>query len=227
MRLIFFGDSLTWGGYGGDFVAIIARRLPHHEIINAGVGGNTIVNLLRRVTTDVIDRQPDGVFVMIGGNDSIAYVQPATRPYYRKAQGLPEGFVPPDTFAQTYRELLTRLQLEHIQVWIGLAPAEYNPEVVRAKREYNAIAADVARSMNIPVLDFQEHFTPIPVDIPDRPPLDLNYIDLIGRRGREKWSDYEGERQRHGYTYSFDGLHFTPETAQRAADLIIAFLELG
>ena len=49
MKLVFFGDSLVWGGYGGDFVAEVAKLCPQHEIINAGQGGNTILNLLGRL----------------------------------------------------------------------------------------------------------------------------------------------------------------------------------
>ena len=43
MRIVFLGDSLTWGQYGGDFVAEVAKRLPEHETLNAGVGGDTVV----------------------------------------------------------------------------------------------------------------------------------------------------------------------------------------
>ncbi len=28
MRLVFLGDSLTWGGYGGNFVDKVAGLLP-------------------------------------------------------------------------------------------------------------------------------------------------------------------------------------------------------
>lgn len=224
MRIIFFGDSLTWGGYGGNFVKEVAAQMPEHEIINAGVGGNTVVNLLRRIDDDVIDRQPDVVFVMIGGNDSISYSQPATRPYYKKAQDIPDGVVTPDLFRETYRELLTKLQLAHIHTFMGLAPAEYNSEVVKSKESYNAMAAEIARSMNIPVLDLQPHFNPKPEEMKDRPPISLKFIDTIGRRSSSGWDDYQAEREREGYTYSFDGLHFTPESVKQVADLIVPFL---
>ena len=78
MKIVFLGDSLTWGGYGGDFVAEVDRRLPQHTIVNAGVGGNTVINLLNRLDS-VLDQEPDGVFVMVGGNDAISYSQPQTR----------------------------------------------------------------------------------------------------------------------------------------------------
>ncbi len=226
MRIIFFGDSLTWGGYGGNFVTAIAEAMPEHEIINAGQGGNTVINLLRRVDDDVIAKEPDAVFVMVGGNDSISYSQPATRPYYKKSMAIPEdGAVTPAMFVETYRELLTKLHLNHIHTLMGLAPAEYNAEVVRSKQNYNAKAADIARSMNIPVLDLQPHFNPKPEEMVDRPPISLKFIDTIGRRSANGWDAYEAERERNGYTYSFDGLHFTPDSVSRITDLIVPFLE--
>jgi lysophospholipase L1-like esterase len=223
MKIVFLGDSLTWGGYGGNYVDEIARLLPNHEIINAGQAGNTVVNLLNRVD-DVINMQPDAVFVMVGGNDSNSYTQPATRPYYEQVQKIPNGIVTPDLFAQSYRELLSKLQLAHIETWVGLPPKEYNPAVVDAMLEYNAIAADIARSMNIPTLDLMAPFKPDV--IADRPPIDMKFINLIGKRASTGWNDYETEQKRGGYHYTFDGLHFTPESANRAAKLIVDFLHL-
>jgi lysophospholipase L1-like esterase len=222
MKFIFFGDSFTWGGYGGNFVSAIAQKRTEHQIINAGVSGNTVVNLLRRLDDDVLAQEPDGVFVMVGGNDAISYYQPETRPYYKKSQALPDGIVTPELFTQTYRELLTRLQLAFIQTWVGLAPTEHSPEVVEGKTHYNNLAADVARSLNIPTLDLMTALTPD--HIPQRPPIDLKFIDTIGRRSASGWNDFEAERQKHGFTYTFDGLHLMPDAAETVADLILDFI---
>lgn len=223
MKIVLLGDSLTWGGYGGSYADELAGLLPDHEIINAGIGGNTVVNLLARLDDDVLIHEPDGVFVMIGGNDATSYSQPETRPYYKQVQNITDGVVTPDLFEQTYRQLLERLQLEHIQTWMGLPPKEYNPESVEAIREFNARAAKVARSLNIPTLDLFAHFTP--KDIPERPPLNLQFINTIGKRQSNGWDDFDGERERGGFTYTFDGLHFTDEAAAEAARLVAAFLD--
>lgn len=223
MKITFLGDSLTWGGYGGNFVAEVAQKLPDHTIVNAGDGGNTVINLLRRVD-DVLADEPDGIFVMVGGNDAISHVQPATRPYYEQVQKIPGGEVTPDQFAQTYRDLLTHIQMAHKLAWVGLPPAEHNPEVVAALRNYNRLAADIARSFNIDTLDL---FTPfVPKTIPARSPLDLATINLIGKRIREKWSDFATEQQKGDYTFTFDGLHLTPESAVPVAELVVKFLDL-
>lgn len=223
MRILFFGDSLTWGGYGGSYVQHIKKLLPDDDIINAGVGGNTVINLLDRLESDVLSYDPDGVFVMVGGNDSISYAQPKTRPYYEQVQNIPHGIVDPDLFAQTYRELLSQLQLNHVQTWIGLPPKEYNPATVQAMEQYNAIAADAARSFNVPTLDLMTHFKP--QHIPERPEIDLGFINLIGKRVSSNWNDFENERRRGEFTFTFDGLHFTEDAARRAAELIAQFIK--
>jgi len=222
MKLVFLGNSLVEGSYGGNFVAGVARRLPKHTIINAGHGGNTIINLLNRLDS-VLELNPDGIFVMCGGNDAISYSQPETRNYYRRAQKVPGGVVTPDMFARYYRDLLTHIQLAHVQAWVGLPPIEYNPEVVATLKQYNELARDAADSLNIPVLDLFAHF--VPEHVPPRPPLNRDFINRIGQRMRSGWSDYDAERQRGGFTFTFDGIHFTPEAAERAADLIVEFLK--
>jgi lysophospholipase L1-like esterase len=196
--------------------------MPEHEFINAGEGGNTVINLLRRVETDVLNHQPDGVFIMVGGNDAISYSQPKTRSYYRQAQDIPDGVVTPEQFEQAYRELLTRLQLAHIMVWIGLEPCEYNPETVAALRDYNARAKNIARSLNLPVLDLMEVFPP--GDVPDRPALGIEYILTIGAREKRGWKDYEGAQKKGGFQFTFDGMHLTPETARKVAELVAEFI---
>lgn len=222
MRIAFLGDSLTWGGYGGNFVDIVAELMPQHEIINAGVGGNTVVNLMRRVD-EVIALEPDVIFVMVGGNDTVSYLYPQVRGYYRKSQKLEDGFVSPELYESTYRDLLFHIQSQYIHPIVGIAPTEYNQELIEARKEYNTIARDVAASMNIPVLDFTEHF---PTDnVPDMPPVNLKFIQQIGDRGASGWDDFEAEQQRLGYNFTFDGMHLTPQSAKQFANLIAEFLQ--
>lgn len=223
MKIAFLGNSLVEGSYGGNFVAEIAAKLPQHTIINAGQNGNTILSLLRRLDA-VLEQEPDGVFVLAGGNDAISYAQPATRRYYEQVQRLPGGFISPTDFAQAYRELLTHIRLAPAQAWIALGPMEHNREAQKAVQQYNQLAREAAEPLNIPVLDLMAELAPN--DLPERPSLTLNDINLIGHRIRAGWKDYEAEQKRGGYTYSFDGIHFTPETARRAAKIIIEFMGL-
>lgn len=222
MKIVFLGDSLTWGGYGGNFVDEVQQRLPDHTIINAGEGGNTVINLLRRLDRDVLSHQPDAVFVMVGGNDAISYSQPKTRSYYRQAQEIESGFVTPEEFEAGYRELLTQLQLAHVVTWVGLEPSEYNPTVTDTLREYNERLREVARAFSVPVLDLMNEFNP--PSVPERPPLDIGFILTIGKREQSGWNEFETARREGGYTFSFDGLHVTPAAAKEIGARIAEFI---
>lgn len=107
MKIVCLGDSLTWGKYGGSYFDALVRLMPDHTLINAGVGGNTVVNLLRRLESDVFVHNPDAVFIMVGGNDAISYHSPKTRTYYTKVHALDAGHVTPTQFEQAYRNLLS------------------------------------------------------------------------------------------------------------------------
>lgn len=222
MKIVCLGDSLTWVGYGGSYFQGLVSLAPEHEWINAGAGGNTVINLLRRLDDDVLSHHPDGVFVMVGGNDAISFSQPKTRSYYRQAQDIPDGVVTPEQFETAYRDLLTRLQLAHTLVWIGLEMNEYNPATVAAHEDYNERARQVARSFNIPVLDLAEHLPEH--DVPERPELAIDYILTIGAREKRGWNDYESARKAGGFSFTFDGLHLMPETARQVAELVAAFI---
>ncbi|MEM9952669.1 MAG: GDSL-type esterase/lipase family protein [Chloroflexota bacterium] len=223
MRIVFLGDSLTWGGYGGNFVAETAKRLPDHTIINAGEGGDTVVNLLRRLDTILETHEPDAMFVMVGGNDANSYAFPDTRGYYKKAKQLDGGMVTPDQFEESYRELLSQLQLNFVQPLIGLPPSEYSREAIDAKHGYNLRARKVAESLNIPILDLDAIYTPKnPIE---RDPISLSFIQQIGVNWSSGWDKFEEERAKWGYTYTFDGLHILPHMGEEFAKHIVPFLE--
>lgn len=222
MKLVCLGDSLTQGTYGGSYMEVLRALRPADEIINAGRSGDTVLNLLTRVD-EVLAHAPDGVFVMIGGNDAISFSQPATRPFYRRAKALPDGMVTPEQFSAGYRDLLTQLQLGGALVWVGLPPAEANPTASAALAHFNALARQAAGSWRIPVLDLMAHFAPLPP--PERPPLDMDTIITIGQREKNGWRDYEASAQAGGYHFTFDGLHLLPGAAARMAALISAFVD--
>lgn len=223
MKIVFLGNSLVEGSYGGNFVAEVAKRLPKQTIINAGQNGNTILNLLSRLD-DVLAQEPDIIFVFCGGNDAISYSQPETRRYYERVMKVPGGMVTPDQFRSNFRELLTHIKLAQVTVYVGLSPMEHNSTVAAAMQQYNQIAAEESERLNVPTLDLMKALNP--THIPERPALTQATINLIGERVKSGWKDYSAERESGGYTYSFDGLHLTPEAAIKVAEMVIQFLDL-
>ena len=85
MKIVFFGDSITdcdrdrsdITSLGTGYVKILADKLyplyPDTDIqlINKGITGNEVCDLLARVQSDVIDLNPDAVVIMIGINNVI------------------------------------------------------------------------------------------------------------------------------------------------------------
>jgi lysophospholipase L1-like esterase len=85
MRIVFFGDSITdcdrdrtdSKSLGNGYVKVLADKLrpiyPDMDIdlINKGISGNEVCDLLARVDEDVIALKPDAVVIMIGINNVI------------------------------------------------------------------------------------------------------------------------------------------------------------
>ena len=83
MKIVFIGDSITdcerdrtdENSLGNGFVKILSDKLrpisPDMDIqlINKGISGNGVCDVLARVNKDVIDLKPDTAVVMIGINN--------------------------------------------------------------------------------------------------------------------------------------------------------------
>jgi len=105
--IAFAGDSITDCGrraeaapYGTGYVRfaieLITARYPDRKLtyVNAGIGGNTVVDLRGRWEDDVLSHDPDWLTVLIGIND-----------LHRTMDQTPTA-VPVEQFAVTYEEIL-------------------------------------------------------------------------------------------------------------------------
>ena len=76
--ILFIGDSITDCGrrddapdYLGDgYVRMVAAALPGRRVINAGIGGNRVIDLHDRWHIDVVDQSPELLTVYVGINDT-------------------------------------------------------------------------------------------------------------------------------------------------------------
>ena len=76
-KVVFLGDSITEAGESkeGDgtykgFITLLKEDVGQDmELINKGIGGNKVSDLLLRFKQDVLDLKPDIVFIYIGIND--------------------------------------------------------------------------------------------------------------------------------------------------------------
>ena len=68
--IVCIGDSLTaCGGDDGKYTYWLSEMLPKDNIINKGIGGDTLAGGKKRFKTDVLDNNPDIVVIVLGAND--------------------------------------------------------------------------------------------------------------------------------------------------------------
>ncbi|MFP3905328.1 MAG: SGNH/GDSL hydrolase family protein [Armatimonadota bacterium] len=73
--VVFIGDSITYepGGYVAGVRELLQARIPKDPptVINAGVNGDTVVQMLARFDRDVIVHDPHWVSIMAGVADTV------------------------------------------------------------------------------------------------------------------------------------------------------------
>lgn len=102
-KVVVLGDSWVAGFIEGSIqreplTTQLAAELPNATIINAGVGGNAVQDLLARFDADVAPHKPDYVVINTGTNDA---ANPSSETFFPTAV---------DFFQKTYAELLGRVQ---------------------------------------------------------------------------------------------------------------------
>jgi lysophospholipase L1-like esterase len=162
-KLLFIGDSITDAGrsqfspYGNGFVRDCCKwlqaRYPELNltIINRGVSGDTVLDLLYRWERDVIRLQPDWLFIKVGIND----VWLDLEGYHEQGVGLAE-------FNRHYRRLIeqashqTRAQIILIEPFL----VEDNPADMfrRLLAAYQEQIAELAEEQNLSLVKLQQAF---------------------------------------------------------------------
>ena len=73
VKIVFLGDSITQQAedFEDGFISIIRQNLVQDkfELVGKGISGNKVSDLLTRYKSDVLDLNPDIVFIYIGIND--------------------------------------------------------------------------------------------------------------------------------------------------------------
>lgn len=72
-RVTFVGNSITDGGHYHSFIWLYyMTRFPNKQITfyNAGIGGDRIVEMLKRFDADVLSKNPNKIILTFGMNDS-------------------------------------------------------------------------------------------------------------------------------------------------------------
>ena len=170
MRIVFFGYSITdcerdrndEKSLGNGYVKVIADKLhPLYpdtdlELINKGVSGNEVCDLIARVERDVISLNPDAVVIMIGVNNTLHKFK------YGKELNLKQ-------FERDLVELLTRLKEAGIAVIFlepFLMPAADKLRMRKLFDEELAVIDRVASEIADEFVAFDEMFNGLTITTP-------------------------------------------------------------
>lgn len=157
-RIVFFGDSITQLGVKpGGYVTIIRDSLLAKypslgiDIIGAGISGNKVPDLQRRLQKDVLDKKPTVVVIYIGINDVWHWAMPGLK-------GTPK-----DEFETGLKEIIAAIHKEGARVVlctpsvIGEKNDSSNPQDAMLA-EYSDISRRVAKETGSRLCDLRAAF---------------------------------------------------------------------
>ena len=170
-RVLFQGDSITDCGRNGSDFYDVGKGYPYlakadfefehgrdFEIINRGVSGNRIVDLIARIKFDIINLKPDYISILIGVNDvwhEIAFengVDTADFEFYY------------DRLITIIKEKLPNIKIAIIEPFVLEGPATCNTEEIPDKferfkkdvAEKAAVAKKIAEKHSLAFIPLQE-----------------------------------------------------------------------
>lgn len=239
MRIVFFGDSLTEGVDGASYLRLLERRVREDarlgdvELVNAGAGGDTVVNLARRMERDVVPYQPDWVVVFIGVNDCATYLNSRSLPtlttyrsrrYFRDVKGVPQP-VSPERFRDGLRIVVEGIRAR-TPARVAICTPSTHGESLRSRAwrtldRYAAMARLVASERGCPVIDVRAALARELAGLPERS-LTVR-LRAAGVRPSEGM-DVETVARRRGYVLTYDGVHYTARGAALVADVFEQWL---
>lgn len=239
MRIVFLGDSLTEGVDGTPYLRLLSERarldprLSAAELINAGVGGDTVVNLARRGAQDVVLHDPDWVVVQVGVNDCATWLLRRSLPtlrtirgrrYFSRVKQVP-GAVTPQRYRDGLRVLIADLRATTRARIALCTPSLYGESPQdrswRLLERYVEVVMQVAAERGCPIIDVHSAL----ISGLAGPPPRLSLASRL-RRGQviPPGADYDAAACARGYRLTYDGLHFTTRGASLFADAIYPWL---
>ncbi|MEI8380830.1 MAG: SGNH/GDSL hydrolase family protein [Planctomycetota bacterium] len=157
-RIVFLGDSITQGGDSNDkgYVRLIRKTLTEKadlgiEVIGAGISGNKVPDLQRRLEKDVLSRKPTIVVIYIGIND------------VWHGENDPARGTLPEAFAAGLKDVIGRCTEAGAKVVIC------TPTVIGEKKDggnkldqrldqYSDISRNLAKELKLPLCDLRKAF---------------------------------------------------------------------
>jgi lysophospholipase L1-like esterase len=224
--LVCFGDSLTEGTIGASYIDILRPQLPGVRVVNAGINGDTVLNLLRRFERDVLPQRPDVVVVFVGLNDlGTAYGELPLRGYYHLMKGVHIA-ITPLRFAQLYRQLIAALRARsgaEIALCTLTTLGESLGDPVQATIDaYSTVVRALAHQERLPLIDLRAAFRAAIAADPRSGPAYHIWTPLLDWSGiRWLGQSHASLGARRGYRLLCDGAHLSAAGAALVAKTML------
>lgn len=157
-RIVFLGDSITQGGVSPKgYVTLIRKALAEQrkdlgiEVIGAGISGNKVPDLQKRLDRDVLQKKPTLVVIYIGIND------------VWHGERDPKRGTLPERFEEGLKDVIGRIHKADARVLlctpsvIGEKADGSNP-LDRKLDQYSEISRKVAKETKVPLCDLRQAF---------------------------------------------------------------------
>lgn len=157
-RIVFLGDSITQGGAGPNGYITMLRKMitDKHpdlgiECIGAGISGNKVPDLQKRVERDVIAKQPTIVVIYIGIND------------VWHGEKDPARGTDPQRFAAGLKEVIGKITASGARVVLCtptlIGEKKNGANSLDAKLDqYSNISRGLAKELGLPLCDLRKAF---------------------------------------------------------------------
>ncbi len=157
-RIVFLGDSITQGGAGPNGYITMLRKMitdKHPELgiecIGAGISGNKVPDLQKRVERDVIAKKPTIVVIYIGIND------------VWHGEKDPARGTDPQRFAAGLKEVIGKLTASGARVVLCtptlIGEKKNGANSLDAKLDqYSDISRGLAKELGLPLCDLRKAF---------------------------------------------------------------------
>jgi len=227
--LVCLGDSITEGHIGYAYVDQLQARFPDVRIINAGIDGDTTLNLWHRLERDVLVHQPDVVTIMVGLNDfGTEFGEPLSQAYYRLLKKVPIR-IGISTYAALYRAIVMRLQRAGCRVvlltstTLGEMPETAGQAILEG---YVDVVRDLAAHFDVPLADVRAAFMR---EMRAHPRVGHEYhlwmVPYDQWRIRYLGASYAQIAAQRGQRLLVDGVHLNLAGAMLVADVVAPVLQ--
>jgi lysophospholipase L1-like esterase len=224
LKIAFLGDSLTEGIVGASFFDILAKKLPEHQLINYGKGGDTVISLFHRLHNMDLKSPLDIGFLWIGVND--VFVKTSwPRPFIKRLRGQPWAKSHQE-FQDTYRSMLKFLRDKMVHIFV-LSPLFIGEDLDNLWNKelatFSKIICDLSVSYpNVEFVDLRKYFISQLTSKKISPYVPKSTVrvilDALFAKSQEELEKKALER---GLHFTIDGVHLNRAGAERIADVLL------